>query len=48
MLRVLRLYLKVAICQPELREQAPHTTSVLKIAIPPGAAGARSAGYVCT
>ena len=33
MLRVLRLYLKVAIFQPELREHAPHTTSVLKIAI---------------
>ena len=30
MLRVLRLYLKVAIFQPELREHAPHTTSVLK------------------
>ena len=33
MLRVLRLYLKVAIFQFELREHAPHTTSVLKIAI---------------
>ena len=32
-LRVLRLYLKVAIFQPELREHAPHTTSVLKVAI---------------
>ena len=30
MLRVLRLYLKVAIFQPELREHAPHTTSALK------------------
>ena len=30
MLRVLRLYLKVAIFQPELREHAPRTTSVLK------------------
>ena len=30
MLRVLRLYLKVAIFQPELREHAPHTTFVLK------------------
>ena len=30
MLRVLCLYLKVAIFQPELREHAPHTTSVLK------------------
>ena len=29
MLRVLRLYLKVAIFQPELREHAPHITSVL-------------------
>ena len=33
MLRVLRLYLKVAIFQPELREHAPHTTPVLKVAI---------------
>ena len=40
MLRVLRLYLKIAIFQPELREQAPHTTSVLKICdFPPGVAG---------
>ena len=30
MLRVLRLYLKVAIFQPELREHAPRTTFVLK------------------
>ena len=30
MLRVLRLYLKVAIFQPELWEHAPHITSVLK------------------
>ena len=30
MLRVLRLYLKVAIFQPKLREHAPRTTSVLK------------------
>ena len=29
-LRVLRLYLKVAICQPELQEHAPRTTFVLK------------------
>ena len=29
MLRVLRLYLKVVIFQPELREHAPHTTSVI-------------------
>ena len=44
MLRVLRLYLKVAIFQPELREHAPHTTSVLKSCdFPAGAAGARSA-----
>ena len=54
MLRVLRLYLKVAIFQPELREHAPHTTSVLKDCdFPPGAAGAHSAGvcsayYDCT
>ena len=69
MLRVLRLYLKVAIFKPELREHAPHTTSVLKIAIfhpelqehaprttfvlkscdfQAGAAGVRSAYYVCT
>ena len=49
MLRVLRLYLKVAIFQPELREHAPHTTSVLKsYDFPAGAAGARSAYYVCT
>ena len=49
MLRVLRLYLKVAIFQPELREHAPHTTSVLKSCdFSPGAAGARSAYYVCT
>ena len=48
-LRVLRLYLKVAIFQPELREHAPHTTSVLKSCdFPAGAAGARSAYYVCT
>ena len=49
MLRVLCLYLKVAIFQPELREHAPHTTSVLKSCdLPAGAAGARSAYYVCT
>ena len=49
MLRVLRLYLKVAIFQPELREHAPHTASVLKsYDFPAGAAGARSAYYVCT
>ena len=30
MLRVLRLYLKVAIFQPELQEHAPRTTFVLK------------------
>ena len=49
MLRVLRLYLKVAIFQPGLREHAPHTTSVLKSCdFPAGAAGARSAYYVCT
>ena len=48
-LRVLRLYLKVAIFQPELREHAPHTTSALKSCdFPAGAAGARSAYYVCT
>ena len=48
-LRVLRLHLKVAIFQPELREHAPHTTSVLKsYDFPVGAAGARSAYYVCT
>ena len=47
MLRVLRLYLKVAIFQPELREHAPHTTSVLKSCdFPAGAAGVRSAYYV--
>ena len=47
MLRVLRLYLKVAIFQPELREHAPHTTSVLKSCdFPVGAAGVRSAYYV--
>ena len=32
-LRVLRLYLKVAIFQPELQEHAPRTTFVLKAAI---------------
>ena len=43
------LYLKVAIFQPELREHSPHTTSVLKSCdFPTGAAGARSAYYVCT
>ena len=48
-LRVLRLYLKVAIFQPELREHAPRTTSVLRSCdFPAGAAGARSAYYVCT
>ena len=48
-LRVLRLYLKVALFRPELREHAPHTTSVLKsYDFPAGAAGARSAYYVCT
>ena len=48
-LRVLRLYLKVAIVQPEPRECAPRTTSVLKNCdFPTGAAGARSAYYVCT
>ena len=48
-LRVLRLYLKVAILQPELRGCAPRTTFVLKNCdFPPGAAGARSAYYVCT
>ena len=42
-------YLKVAIFQPELREHAPHTTFVLKSCdFPAGAAGARSAYYVCT
>ena len=46
---VLRLYLKVAIFQPELREHAAHTTSVLKNCdFPPGAAGARSTYYVST
>ena len=30
MLRILRLYLKVAIFQPELQEHAPRTTFVLK------------------
>ena len=45
-LRVLFLYLKAAIFQPE---HAPHTTSVLKSCdSPAGAAGARSASYVCT
>ena len=40
MLRVLCLYLKVAIFQPELREHAPHTTSVLKSCdLSAGAAG---------
>ena len=49
MLRVLRLYLKVAIVQPEPRECAPRTTSVLKNCdFRSGAAGARSAYYVCT
>ena len=66
-LRVLFLYLKVAIFQPELRERAPRTTLYLKVAtfqprehaphttsvlkscdFPAGAAGARSAYYVCT
>ena len=48
-LRVLFLYSKVAILQPELREHAPHTTSVLKSCdFSTGAAGARSAYYVCT
>ena len=48
-LRVLFLYLKVAIFQPELRECAPRTTFVLKSCdFPAGAAGARSAHYVCT
>ena len=48
-LRVLFLYLKVAIFQPELRECAPRTTFVLKSCdFPAGAAGARSAYYVCT
>ena len=48
-LRLLFLYLKVAIFQPELREHAPHTTSVLKSCVfSAGAAGARSAYYVCT
>ena len=46
---VLFLYLKVAIFQPELRECAPRTTFVLKSCdFPAGAAGARSAHYVCT
>ena len=46
-LRVLRLYFKVAILQPELREHAPHTTFVLKSCdFPAGAA--HSACYVCT
>ena len=46
---VLRLYSKAAIFQPELREHSPHTTSVLKSCdFPAGAAGARSAYYVCT
>ena len=45
-LRVLFLYLKVAIFQPELRECAPRTTFVLKSCnFPAGAAGARSAYY---
>ena len=48
MLRVLRLYLKVAIFKPELRECAPRTMFVLKSCdFPAGAAGARSAYYVC-
>ena len=48
-LRVLFLYLKVVIFQPELRECAPRTTFVLKSCdFPAGAAGARSAYYVCT
>ena len=48
-LRVLFLRLKVAIFQPELQEHAPHTTSVLKSCnFSTGAAGARSAYYVCT
>ena len=39
MLCVLRLYLKVLIFQPELREHAAHTTSVLKSCdFPAGAA----------
>ena len=43
------LYLKVVIFQPELRECAPRTTFVLKSCdFPAGAAGARSAYYVCT
>ena len=42
MLRVLRLYLKVAIFQPELRECAPRTMFVLKSCdFPAGAAGVR-------
>ena len=48
-LRVLFLYFKVAIFQPELRECAPRTTFVLESCdFPAGAAGARSAYYVCT
>ena len=48
-LRVLFLYLKVAIFQLELRQHAPHTTFVLKSCdFPARAAGARSAYYVCT
>ena len=48
-LRVRFLYLKIAMFQPELRECAPRTTFVLKSCdFPAGAAGARSAYYVCT
>ena len=48
-LRVLFLYLKVAIFQPELRERAPRTTFALESCdFPAGAAGACSAYYVCT
>ena len=42
------LYLKVAIFQPELREHAPRTTSVLKKCDFPAGAAAASAYYVCT
>ena len=48
-LRILRLYLKIAIFRPELQEHAPRTTFVLKSCdFQAGAAGVCYAYYVCT
>ena len=48
MLYILHLYLKIAIFQPELREQLPHITSILKNCdFPPGATRAHSIYYMC-